>query len=134
MATATQAADAAVGTYLVPDLIVGKVGTPGAPILHMSLLVEAATGKVVGHGRITQAVAKQQTIDINNINGVIHQLGLGPARRVVELTGSYTEPPTTIVLGFSATLLIQEDRWEGQGSFTYGTNHVENVPVTSGPS
>jgi hypothetical protein len=62
----------------------GNVGTPGAAILQMSLLVEAATGKVVVHGRITQSVANQQTIDINNIKREI--TNSGSARRAASWT------------------------------------------------
>ena len=45
-----------VGLYLVNGQA-GNVGTPGAPILHFSLLVNAVTGDVTGHAEQTQAVA-----------------------------------------------------------------------------
>jgi hypothetical protein len=56
---------------------------------------------------------------------------LPPENRLVSLKGSYTEPPTAIVLGFSATLALDGESWTGRGSFTYGPHVVTDVPVRS---
>lgn len=134
MATTAEPAAARLDTYQV-KLLVGNENMAGAPLLHLALLVEAETGRIVGRATITQAIAPpNDTIVIGNVTGVIHSMGLPPAHRVVSLQGTYPyvlPPPAigTVLEEFSATLLIEQNNWNGEGSFSYGGHEVENVPV-----
>ena len=101
--------------------------------------MDAPTGHIVGMAEITQAIAPPDSVlRVRNLSGHIRSLGLGPAKRVVTLTGDVEYdllPPAigTVTYPFSATLVVgQEDR-DGQGSFSYGPHHVEDVPVTPLP-
>jgi uncharacterized protein DUF1842 len=124
----------AIDLYLV-KLLVGNEGMPGAPLLHLALAVDAPTGHITGQAEITQAIAPPEgIIRINHLQGRIRSLGFGPAVRVVALKGSYvfSFPPPAIgegVAPFSATLVIAQDEWKGQGSFSYGSREVNDVPV-----
>jgi len=130
MTSAIAPAKTLVGTYLA-KLLVGN-DEPGAPILHLDLLVDAVTGRIVGHGQITQAIAPPNgTIKLNNITGKLREVTLPPENRLVSLKGSYTDPPAAIVLGFSATLAVDGENWTGRASFTYGPHVVTDVPVRS---
>jgi hypothetical protein len=123
-----------IGLYLI-KLNVGNQ-QPGAPILHVQAAVDAPTGHITGQGEITQAIAPPDgELPIKNLSGQIRSLGLGPAQRVVTLTGDclYYFPPPEIGVAkypFSATLVVGESDWNGHGSFSYGPHHIENVPVT----
>lgn len=125
----------AIDLYLV-EFLVGNEGTPGAPLLHVVAAVDAPTGQINGQAEITQAIAPPEgIIRINDLQGRVHSLGFGPAVRAVSLKGSYVYsfPPPAIGQGtarFSATLVIAQDEWKGQGSFSYGTTEVDDVPVT----
>ncbi len=120
--------------YLV-NLLVGNEGMPGAPLLQAHLAVDAPTGHITGQAEISQALPPpHEIVRINNLHGRIRSLGLLPAVRVVSLEGSYTIPfpPPAIgelVVPFKATLIIAQDKWEGRGSFSYGGNEVDDVPV-----
>jgi hypothetical protein len=120
--------------YLV-KLLVGNEGMPGAPLLHLSLAVDAPTGHITGQAEITQAIAPPGGITrINNLEGHIRSLGLIPAVRVVSLTGSYvfSFPPPAIgqvIEPFWALLVIPQEGWEGRGSFGYGSTEIDDVPI-----
>jgi hypothetical protein len=123
----------------------GNVGVPGAPILHLHLLVHAATGKVSGQASITQAIAPPGgNIIIHNLTGQVRKLGFGhgPITQVVALEGVYTQlgpPPTEYVIQLKFTAHFATDsHWNGRGGFEYGPHHIEGVPIknsasTSGP-
>src|SRR4051812_28790094 len=117
--------------YLV-KFTVGNEGEPGAPVLHVSAVVDPSKGTVNGSGEITQAVdGPVGDIHISHITGEIHPLGyLLHLTRVVALKGSFIVPPTGVVQPFSATLMLEPDAWTGQGTFKYGSHTVANVPVT----
>ena len=121
--------------YLV-KLTVGQEGEPGAPILHVQAAVDAPTGHITGQAEITQAIAPPEgVLEITNLTGQLRSLGLGPAKRVVSLTGTavYYFPPTEpgqAEYPFTASLVIGESDWDGRGSFSYGPHHVEDVTVT----
>jgi len=124
----------AINAYLV-KFVMGNLGTPGAPVLHVAAVVNAPTGKLAGHAEITQAIAPPGgMITISDLTGQIRSLGFGEAVRVVTMSGTYeySFPPPAIGTAteeFSATLVLQQDEWCGQGSFTYGSHHVDDVPV-----
>lgn len=124
---------AKIGTYVV-NVEVGNVGTPGAPILHLALLVVSGTGKVSGHAMISQAIAPPYgEKQINNVTGEIHATGFGSVTKLVSLRGTYYEPLTPPAIGtlevpFVATLAV-DDAWHGKGGFSCGAVKVENVPV-----
>lgn len=115
-------------------LICGNLGTPGAPVLSLALMYDPTTGVVSGQGLITQAVAPPngRTV-LHGISGQVHGLGLGGATRVMALNGTfeyYLPPPAIgqVTEKFQATFATDQ-RWQGHGSFTYGANTVQNVPV-----
>lgn len=122
------------GLYLV-KFDVGNEGMPGAPLLHVQAAVDAPTGHITGQALITQAIAPPDgELRVRNLTGQIRSLGLGPAKRVVSLSGEvvyYLPPPEigAVSLPFSASLVIGENDWDGRGSFSYGDHHVEDVPV-----
>lgn len=124
-----------IDTYLA-NVDVGDVGRPGAPVLHVAALVVASTGLISGHAEITQAVAPpDDAIVISNMTGRIRSLGFGHGVRVVSLRGTYTRsfPPPAIgevELKFSADLVVApEGDWVGVGSFSYGAQEIDDVPV-----
>jgi Domain of unknown function (DUF1842) len=110
----------------------GNVGMSGAPILTFALVVIANTGKCSGHAEITQALPPPLgSIEINNVTGQIHGLGLppAPAKRVVILEGNYWQPgPDNRLHPFRAAFTV-DDAWNGFGGFEYGGHTVSNVPV-----
>lgn len=114
----------------------GNVGTPGAPILHLQLLVHAATGKVTGQAAITQAIAPPGGhIIIHNVTGQVRKLGFGhgPVTQVVALEGTYGQagpPPTEIVVQVPFRAHFATDsHWNGRGGFEYGAHQIEGVPI-----
>lgn len=123
------------GTYLVNGEA-GNVGMPGAPILHFSLVVVAASGKVSGHATITQAIAPPYGIkEINNVTGRVRYTGFGQYTKIVSLKGTYDEPLPPPAIGsvavpFEAHFAI-DDSWNGRGGFSCGMVNVDNVPVVS---
>lgn len=111
---------------------VGNEGEPGAPILHVQALVYAPTGRITGTADITQAIAPPGgDIEIHDLRGEIRYLGYGTsAKRIVALSGFFSPNKTEPILEpFSASLEIEDD-WKGEGSFKYGTQEVNDVPVT----
>jgi hypothetical protein len=122
-----------VGLYLVNGTA-GKVGTPGASILHFSLLVNAVTGSVTGHARQTQAVqGPASDIPIVITHGHIQATGFGKYTKIVALYGNgmiSLPPPAigTFLVPFAASFAI-DDKWDGEGGWTLGGHSVQNVPV-----
>src|SRR5580698_1396975 len=87
-----------IGLYLVNG-IAGKEGTPGAPLLHFSLLVNAVTGAITGHAVQTQAVAPPgDKIVVSNVTGTLRYAGLGHFTKLVHLEGEavISFPPPAI--------------------------------------
>ena len=115
----------------------GNVGTPGAPILHYELLVNASTGSITGQAQITQAIPPPNgVIDIKNVTGVVRTLVFGgQVTHVVSLQGTYPQPgpPGTnyIILEHFTAHFVTNQQWDGRGSFDYGPHTVNDVPVTS---
>jgi len=129
----TEQTSVLIGAYLVNGTI-GNVGMPGAPIAHFSLVVVPSANSVSGTVEITQALAPPNGhIVIKNVTGVIHATGYGSVTQVVALQGEYLQSFTPPAIGsitekFTAHLAI-DNNWDGKGGFTYGSNHIENVPV-----
>ncbi|MDI9339301.1 MAG: DUF1842 domain-containing protein [Sediminibacterium sp.] len=121
------------GAYLVNGTA-GNLGMPGAPIMHFSLVVVPSQNSVNGTVHITQVIAPPYgDIVIRNVKGTIRSTGYGKVTQVVYLEGEYvvSVPPPAIgsyLAHFSASMAI-DDNWNGMGSFSYGGNDVENVPV-----
>ena len=124
-----------VGTYLVNGTA-GKVGTPGAKILHFTLVVNAVSGKVTGQAKQTQAVqGPASEISIQITAGHVRATGLGKFTKVVWLSGNGIEsvPPPAIgtwLVPFEASFAI-DDSWNGVGGWTLGGSSVDDVPVKS---
>lgn len=123
--------------YLAPPLRVGNKGTPGAPLLHLHLAVDAPTGEVTGLGEIDWGSVEgpESEIRIPDLTGQMHSLGYGPAVRVIALQGTYDIPfgpkePGHLIQEFTAVLVIGDDNWEGRGSFAFGPHKVADAPVT----
>ncbi|MFD0992871.1 DUF1842 domain-containing protein [Tenacibaculum geojense] len=118
--------------YLAKGTI-GNVGMPGAPIAHFSLVVNAASGTATGLVEITQAI-DAKPIEVK-VNGTIRHTGYGNVTKIVNLEGEYvvSVPPPAIgsyLQKFSAYLDI-DNSWNGTGGFTYGNQHIKDVPVTA---
>src|ERR1044072_708470 len=102
------------GAYLVNGTL-GNVGTPGAPIMHFSLVVVPAANSVSGTVQITQALAPPNgNITIRNVTGTIRATGFGKVTHVVALQGMYYQPFTPPAIGsveeqFSAHMAIDND-------------------------
>ena len=115
-------------------LLAGNLGMPGAPILHLSVLYNSETGHLNGEAVITQAIAPPNgRIVIKNVTGLAHGLGIGGATRVFSLSGEYVQsfPPPAIgqiTEKFSA-IFTTDNAWKGHGTFSYGGNTVNNVPI-----
>jgi len=130
--TAEKKSSRLIGAYLVNGTM-GNVGTPGAPIMHFSLVVVPSANTVSGTVEITQAIAHSGDIIIKNVKGVIRSTGYGNITKVVSLEGQYVQsvPPPAIgsfLANFSAHMAI-DDNWDGKGGFTYANHDVEDVPV-----
>jgi len=115
------------------NVLVGEV-QPGATDCQLKLLVDAPAGTVSGHAVIKQATMPPLNIHVNNVTGRIFTFGVEPAKRVVELSGTYSEtlpPPAigTLTFEFGASLIIGEDDWDGRGSFTFGGHELRDQPV-----
>ena len=123
-----------IGLYKV-DLTAGNEGTPGAPILHLSLLVNATNGQVTGQGKISQAV-ESGDVPISNISGLVTSTGFGEYTKVVSLKGEgfVSVPPPAIgsyLAPFTGHFAIDND-WNGKGGWQLGSDTpVEDVPVKS---
>jgi hypothetical protein len=122
-----------IGLYLVNG-VAGNENTPGAPLLHFSLLVNAVTGAITGHAVQTQAVAPPgDKIVVSNITGTVRDTGFGHFTKIVYLEGSavISFPPPAIgayLAPFDAHFAI-DDKWNGTGGWTLGHTAVNNVPV-----
>ena len=119
-----------VGLYLV-KVVVGNVGTPGAPIVNLALTVDAPSGNVSGIAEITQAV--QGGNHRFPVSGHIYHTGLGQDQLLVALNGQfvYSVPPPAIgsfLAQFRAGLVVDKN-WNGHGGFDYLNTHVDNVTV-----
>ncbi len=125
--------EAKVGLYLV-NAVAGNVGMPGAPILHLNLMVNAVTGTITGHAQQTQAVAPPQgQIPIVITGGHIRFTGFGKYAKIVVLTGHgmITLPPPAIgtyLVPFHAEFAI-DNQWNGIGGWTLGSTHINEVPI-----
>jgi Domain of unknown function (DUF1843)/Domain of unknown function (DUF1842) len=114
----------------------GNVGLPGAPILYFDLLYNTSTGAVSGHACIVSAVPPPfGNIVISNVTGkVTTAIFGGTVSHIVTLQGSYQisiqDPPLIIEQKFSASFQV-DSNFDGRGSFDYGGNIVNDVPVTS---
>lgn len=115
------------------DLVAGNEGVPGAPILKLSLLVNASTGEVSGQGRIDQAV-ESGSVPISNIKGQLRSTGYGEYTKVLALQGEgfVSFPPPAIgsyLAPFTAHFSLKSD-WNGTGGWELkGSQPVEGVPV-----
>ncbi len=119
-----------VGLYLV-KLVVGNVGTPGAPIVSLALTVDAPSGHVSGIAEINQAIIGGQ--HRFPVQGNIYHTGLGQDQLLVALHGQFVAsvPPPAIgafLVQFRAGLVVDKS-WNGHGGFDYLNTHVDNVPV-----
>lgn len=118
--------DALAGAYLAKGTI-GNVGTPGAPVVHFSLVVVPSQHKVSGSVQVTQATKNGNYS--GQVTGLIYATGLGKVTQVVSLKGSvHPDGPTPLEIPFDAHMAI-DGSWNGTGGFNYANVHVENVPV-----
>lgn len=132
--TISRATANAVGLYKV-DLVAGNEGLPGAPILRMSLLVNATNGQVTGQGVITQAI-ESGDVPIRKITGQVRSTGFGEYTKIVSLEGEgfVSFPPPAIgsyLAPFTSHFAI-DDSWDGKGGWQLGNSEpVEDVPFHS---
>jgi hypothetical protein len=113
----------------------GNVGLPGAPILYFDLLYNSSTGALSGHASIVSASPPPLgNIVISNVTGkVTNMIFGGTLSHIVTLQGTYqrviNEPPLIIEEQFAAYFQV-DSNFDGRGSFEYGGNVVNDVPVT----
>lgn len=114
------------------NAVAGNKGMPGAPLLHLHLLVRASSGAIVGQATQTQATGtSSHTID--NVKGTVRGMGIPPYTKAVHLEGSgmVCVPPPAIgcyLLPFTAHFAV-DDKWNGKGGWTLGSLDVEDVPI-----
>ncbi len=124
----TTQTDIMAGAYLANGTI-GNVGMPGAPVVHFSLIVVPSQHNVSGTVHITQAV--ESGYYSGSVSGKIYATGLGKYTQVVSLRGMiHPNGPMPYEVKFEAHMSI-DGSWNGTGGFSYGNEHVENVPVKS---
>jgi Domain of unknown function (DUF1842) len=115
-------------------------GQPGAVTLKAILTVPHNSSTVSGHGTLTQAT--NPPLHSNTaFHGVVHALGLGPAKQVYALTGIPVPPAlaTTYVMHLS---IVLDGIWGTKGTATYSylvghhppghppVHEVKDAPVT----
>jgi len=117
-----------IGAYNVIGTL-GNVGMPGAPIMHFNLVVVPSKNTVSGSVKIIQAIAPPNGhIVIQNVKGQIHATGYGDVAQIVSLEGEYTIGASDVLYSFQASMNLKMN-WDGSGSFTYGEQTIEDVPV-----
>ncbi|HYA05772.1 MAG TPA: DUF1842 domain-containing protein [Xanthobacteraceae bacterium] len=109
-------------------------GLPGAPTLQAILSVPQNSNIVSGHGLLTQAT--NPPLHINNaFHGMVHVLGLGPAKQIYALQGTAV-PPLLGAPHVTQLVIVLDGVWgtKGTASYTYimGAvfHEVRDVPVT----
>jgi Domain of unknown function (DUF1842) len=113
----------------------GNVGLPGAAILYFDLLYNTSNGTVSGHACIVSASPPPfGHIVISNVTGKVTNLIFGGTlSHGVTLQGTYQQPipagPIIIEQSFAAAFLL-DSNFDGRGSFEFGGNVVNDVPVT----
>jgi Domain of unknown function (DUF1843)/Domain of unknown function (DUF1842) len=113
----------------------GNVGLPGAPILHFDVLYNTSTGDLSGHACIVSAAPPPLGhIVISNVTGKARKVIFGgTVNYIVTMQGTYrqviTEPPIIIEKSFAACFYA-DSNFDGRGSFEFGGDVVNDVPVT----
>jgi len=111
------------------------IGTakPGAVMLKAILSVPYNSSTVSGHGGLTQAT--NPPLNINNaFHGVVHSLGLGPAKQIYALQG-VAVPPLPGAPHVTQLSIELDGIWgtKGMATYTYVTgavfHEVKDVPV-----
>ena len=126
-----------IGYYLVKVNVApgGDTPMPGAPVLHLTLGVNAPTGQVNGSAEITQALPPPYgKISIPQVTGQLLHTGFGTDTVLVHVGGEYvlSVPPPAIgsyLAKFSAALAVDAD-WNGKGTYSYGTHTLTDCTVT----
>ena len=115
------------GAYLAKGTI--GSGLLGAPTVNFSLVVVPSTHKVTGEVHITQAI--QNGNYSGSVTGTIYATGFGNVTQIVAIKGMiHPDGPMPIEIPFEAHMAL-DGSWTGTGGFSYGSTHVENVPVKS---
>ncbi|MGA7830869.1 MAG: DUF1842 domain-containing protein [Terracidiphilus sp.] len=114
-------------------LVVGNVGLPGAPIVHLTLAI-SDSGTVGGMAKITQAIAPPNDSHTFPVTGKCYHTGLGKDTLLIALEGEFITcfPPPAIgcfLTQFHASLAVNPGTFIGEGGFSYANTHVENAPV-----
>jgi hypothetical protein len=112
------------------NLIGGDVGVPGAPLLHLHLLVDAPAGTVSGLAVRTQAVAPPAGRVSGSVTGRLTTFGEPAGMRLLTLHGEavVSLPPPAIgevaePIAVRATL---DESWKGSGTWSFGADtHVD---------
>jgi hypothetical protein len=124
------------GTYLVKGSA-GDTANPSAPILSFALVANDASGQVSGQAQVSQELVEY---NVGSVTGHIQKArGLGNVTKFVALQGNAIfpyEPPLlgSFALPFQAHFMILDDSWDGTGSWTLGSQAVNNVQVRSSVS
>jgi hypothetical protein len=114
-----------------------SIGThaPGAPTLQALLTVPPKSSIVSGHGKLTQATNPPLNI-ASNFHGVVHALGVGPAKQVFAVQGSPIPPGLIGTPVITNLFIVLDGIWGNKGTASYSYwigskfEEISDVPVT----
>ncbi|MDR3507040.1 MAG: DUF1842 domain-containing protein [Caulobacteraceae bacterium] len=97
---------------------------PGAPTLKAILSVPSQSSIVTGHGVLTQATNPPLHV-VNTFHGMVHALGLGPAKQIYSLQGA-AAPPLLGAPHVTQLMIALDGVWGAKGvaTYTYVTGSV----------
>ncbi|GAB2896064.1 DUF1842 domain-containing protein [Paraburkholderia jirisanensis] len=122
-------------TGLFPVGYVIGSGMPGAPTLHLALLVDTPASSVVGTASITQAINPPLDFHVDAWGRFSYMALMPPSktRILVTLEGNQGGPKSNSPVSFKLYLVLNSDWQTGTASYSYfsnGTWHdVASVPV-----
>jgi hypothetical protein len=120
-------------TVLRLTLTAGNLGTPGAPILHLYLNVDADNGQVGGVVVQTQAITPPGNTIKVPVHGELSDFGQPAGHRLLVLHGQTVDvlpPPAigSVLVTFVADFVVNND-WVGTGRWICGATKVTDAPI-----
>jgi hypothetical protein len=106
----------------------------GGVLLQAVLTVPPNSSSVSGHGTLSQAVNPPWSGN-THFTGVVHALGLGPAKQIFALHGTPV-PPSWLVSYVPSAVIVLDGIWGTKGKATYiyfhdhGFHEVKDADVT----
>jgi Domain of unknown function (DUF1842)/Domain of unknown function (DUF1843) len=122
-------------TGLFPVGYVIGSGMPGAPTLHLALLVDTPSSSIVGTATITQAINPPLDFHVDAWGRFSYMALMPPSntRILVTLEGNQGGPRSNSAISFKLYLVLNNDWQTGTASYSYFSNGVwhdiASVPV-----